>query len=75
MEKIVEWRDLATSFYGRLVIAGFSGYLERGERLRMKGLSGCGKTTFLQIVLGVAVPDSETIEIPDFEGFSGKILF
>jgi len=62
MEKLVEWRDLAVSFNGRPVVVGFSGRIERGERVRVKGPSGSGKTTFLQIVLGLAVPDSGVVE-------------
>jgi len=62
MEKLVEWSELAIAFNGRSVFADFSGRLERGERVRVKGPSGCGKTTFLQVVLGLAVPDSGIVE-------------
>jgi len=59
---LIEWRDLTVSFDGRVLFAGFSGRLAAGERVRVKGSSGCGKTTFLQIVLGLMRSDSGTVE-------------
>lgn len=61
MTGLIEWKDLSCAFDGRTVFKGFSGSLGSGERVRVTGASGCGKTTFLSMVLGFIAPASGTI--------------
>lgn len=50
MTKLIEWKDLCCAFDGRTIFEGFSGTLDVGERVRVTGASGCGKTTFLSML-------------------------
>lgn len=47
----------------RLVLDGFSLDVEAGEIVALKGPSGVGKTTLLNLIAGVALPDAGEIEI------------
>ncbi len=53
MTGLIEWKDLRCAFDGRTIFENFSGTLGFGERVRVTGESGCGKTTFLSMVLGI----------------------
>lgn len=58
---LLEWNNLSCVFGGRTVFCGFSGTLAEGERVRVTAPSGCGKTSFLSMLLGFLVPSSGTI--------------
>ena len=51
------------SFDGRPVLSDFSLTVAEGERVCLKGVSGCGKTTVLRLLAGLEQPDSGTVEI------------
>jgi spermidine/putrescine transport system ATP-binding protein/putrescine transport system ATP-binding protein len=60
---LLEIRNLAKAFKGRLAVdnAGFT--IARGEFFSLLGPSGCGKTTLLRLIGGFIPPDSGTIHI------------
>jgi putative ABC transport system ATP-binding protein len=41
--------------------------LENGAQVALEGESGCGKTTFLNLVAGILVPDSGTVTVAGVE--------
>ena len=51
------------SFDGRPVLSDFSLTVAEGERVCLKGISGCGKTTVLRLLAGLEQPDSGTVEV------------
>jgi len=60
---LLEIRNVAKGFKGRLAVddAGFT--IARGEFFSLLGPSGCGKTTLLRLIGGFIPPDSGTIHI------------
>lgn len=46
------------SFDGRAVLKDFSLHLKKGERVCLMGASGSGKTTVINLLLGLILPDS-----------------
>lgn len=61
--KIFEARGLSKSFGDRKILDGFDYTFTRYEKLGIVGDNGCGKTTFLKLLMGIEKPDSGTIEI------------
>ncbi len=55
---VIEVRDLAKSFDGRLVLDGINFSVCRGSVFSIMGGSGCGKTTLLRHLIGIIRPDS-----------------
>lgn len=55
-------RDIVQRFGSQEVLRGVSLGVERGEILGLLGPSGAGKTTFVNIIAGVAEPVSGTVE-------------
>lgn len=60
-------KNLNKHFDDKKVIDNFSVVLEEGRITTIMGTSGCGKTTFAMILLGLLAPDSGTVE-----GLEGK---
>lgn len=56
-------RDIVQRFGEQEVLRGVSLGVERGEVLGLLGPSGAGKTTFVNVIAGVAEPVSGTVEI------------
>lgn len=53
------------SYNGKSLFSDFSLSLRRGARTALTGVSGCGKTTLLNMIMGLASPDSGNIYIAD----------
>src|SRR5665648_419418 len=60
---ILTARDIVQRFDKQEVLHGVSLGVERGEILGLLGPSGAGKTTFVNILAGVAEPVSGTVDI------------
>ncbi len=60
-------KNLSKSFDEKRVIDNLSVVLKEGRTTTIMGTSGCGKTTFAMIVMGLLAPDSGTVE-----GLAGK---
>jgi NitT/TauT family transport system ATP-binding protein len=58
---VLELRNVAKSFDGKVVIASASLALRAGEVLCLTGPSGVGKTTLLEIAAGVTAPDTGSV--------------
>lgn len=63
MTVLLQFRNVAKSFAGKPVVAGFSCELRQGEVIALLGPSGCGKTTILNLAAGLAKPDGGTIAL------------
>lgn len=61
--KIFEARNVCKSFGDRRILDRFNYDFARYEKLGIVGDNGCGKTTFLKLLLGIERPDSGTIDI------------
>ena len=61
-ETILEARDLTREFDGVKAVDRFSFKLHRGEVLGLLGANGAGKTTSMNMLLGLTTPTSGRIE-------------
>jgi NitT/TauT family transport system ATP-binding protein len=66
---MVKITDLSISFEEKKVLDGLTLTLEQNQVTTLMGISGCGKTTFAYLLLGLLQPDTGVIE-----GLSGKRL-
>ena len=62
-KKIFEAREVSKSFGELKILDRFSYDFARYERLGIVGDNGCGKSTFLKLLVGLERPDSGTIEV------------
>jgi len=56
--KVVELHRVAKRYGDRTLFEGFSYSFQRGERVGLVGPNGSGKTTFLDLVAGLTLPDA-----------------
>ena len=49
----IEVKDLCKTYEGQQVLKNISFEVKKGEFLAVLGLSGCGKTTLLRILIGL----------------------
>lgn len=63
MISVLTARDIVQRFGSQEVLRGVSLGVERGEVLGLLGPSGAGKTTFVNVVAGVAEPVSGSVEV------------
>ncbi len=61
MPNIIEFANISKSFGKKEVLRGVSFKLKEGEILGLVGLSGCGKTTLFNILIGLVREDSGEI--------------
>ncbi|MBS9722333.1 ATP-binding cassette domain-containing protein [Tianweitania sp. BSSL-BM11] len=60
---VLEAKNIAKSYDGRPVVAGFSTRIQRGNRIGLVGPNGAGKTTLLRMLIGDLQPDSGSIRL------------
>jgi ATP-binding cassette subfamily F protein uup len=58
---VFEAEDLRKAYGDRVVVAGFSTRVMRGDRIGLIGPNGAGKTTLLRLLLGELAPDAGTV--------------
>jgi len=61
--KILEMKDVVKSYGDKLIIQQFSHTFKKGSRIGIVGKNGAGKSTFLNLLSGRAVPDSGEVAI------------
>ena len=61
--KIFEARDVSKSFGDLVILDKFNYNFTRYEKLGIVGDNGCGKSTFLKLLLGIEKPDSGVIDV------------
>ncbi|MFF3554955.1 ABC transporter ATP-binding protein [Streptomyces tsukubensis] len=69
---IVEVSDLRKAYGGRAVVDGLSFTVEEGEIFGILGLNGAGKTTSVECIEGLRVPDSGTIRVAGFDPIADR---
>ena len=63
--KIIEAIKVYKSYGDLVVLKGFDYIFSKGERIGIVGKNGVGKSTFLQILQGLTMPDSGKINVGD----------
>jgi len=61
--RVIEARNLAKAYGGRVILAGFSTRILKGERVAIVGPNGAGKTTLVKILLGEIAPDRGDVRL------------
>jgi ATP-binding cassette subfamily F protein 3 len=61
--EVLTVRNLSKSFNGKVILQGLNAEMERGHKIFLLGANGCGKTTFLRLVLGLETPDSGEVKL------------
>ena len=59
----IDIRNIAKSFGDKHLFAGFSYNVLRNDRIGIIGGNGCGKSTFLKIIMGQMMPDEGEVRI------------
>jgi len=60
---MIKLTSVCKQFDGRDILRDFSLHIAEGERVCLRGVSGCGKTTVLRMLAGLERPDSGTVVI------------
>ena len=58
---MVEIKDVAVSFGGKMIFENINLKIERGEKILITGRSGSGKSTILKTILGFILPEKGTM--------------
>ncbi len=61
--KVIELKKVYKSFSDLKILAGFDYTFKTGERIGIVGKNGCGKSTFLNMLVGLEQPDSGKINV------------
>ena len=62
-DQVVVIEDLDKAYGARVIYAGFSLVVRRGERWAVMGRNGAGKTTLLKMIAGATAPDAGSIRL------------
>ncbi len=60
---MIKLENVSKSYGKQQVLSGFSLDIKKGERVAIMGRSGAGKTTLINLILGLIKPDSGTVTI------------
>ncbi len=60
---MIKLSDVSFSYGDRRVLDRYSLTISSGERVYLRGASGCGKTTLLRLIAGLIAPSSGTVEV------------
>ena len=63
--KVAELKKLYKRYGQKIILKGFDYTFKKGERVGLIGKNGVGKSTFLQILQGLEMPDSGKVNIGD----------
>lgn len=63
--KVAELKKVYKSYGEKVILKGFDYTFKKGERIGIVGKNGVGKSTFLQLLQGLEMPDSGKINIGD----------
>jgi len=63
--KIMKLHNLEKAFEDKQIITQFSYEFRKGERVGIIGKNGVGKSTFVQMLMGIQQPDSGSIKLGD----------
>jgi ATP-binding cassette subfamily F protein uup len=63
--KVAELKKVYKQYGDKILLRGFDYTFKRGERIGIVGRNGTGKSTFLDLLLGILPPDSGKINIGD----------
>ena len=61
--KIAELKKLNKAFGDKIILKGFDYTFKKGERVGIVGKNGVGKSTFINILQGIELPDSGKVNI------------
>src|SRR5579863_4736493 len=61
--KVAELKKVYKSYGEKVILKGFDYTFKKGERLGVIGKNGVGKTTFINILQGIEMPDSGKVNI------------
>ena len=61
--KIVELHKVKRAFDNRVLFQGLTHHFKRGERIGLVGQNGTGKSSLLQLILGIAEPDAGKVVV------------
>lgn len=62
-DRLLEMENVVFGYGERLILNGFSLVMRGGERLRITGGNGCGKTTLIRLILGELAPLSGNVRL------------
>jgi phospholipid/cholesterol/gamma-HCH transport system ATP-binding protein len=60
---VIDAREVRLAFEGNRVLNGVSLQIMPGERMVILGSSGCGKSTFLRVMLGAYQPEGGSVKV------------
>src|ERR1051325_4750390 len=63
IESVIEFRDVSLKINDKLIVAGISFQIRRGEALVLWGRSGSGKTTTLKLINRLYDPTGGTVAV------------
>ncbi|MBD3777328.1 MAG: ATP-binding cassette domain-containing protein, partial [Thiotrichales bacterium] len=62
-KQVIEIEHLSFNFDNRIIVTDFSSVIMRGDKVGIIGENGCGKSTFLNLILGKLQPTSGKVKL------------
>lgn len=62
-KEVVSFHSVRKSYDSRLILSNLNLKINRNERIALIGANGCGKTTFLKMIMGEEKPDNGEIKV------------